>query len=54
MTVIFKEGCQDNSMGERIVFLINGAGTPGYPGANEVGVRPLPNTIHKNSLKIDH
>ena len=34
-SIYFQQGCQDHSMGERIVFLINAAVTSGYPHAKE-------------------
>ena len=47
LSVNFQQRCQDNSIGrgKKIVFLINGLGTVGYPHAK---FRALPHTIYKN------
>lgn len=43
----FQQGCQSNSMGERTVFSMKGAGTTGFPHAKEWGWTPASQHLQK-------
>lgn len=51
--LIFSKGAKASQWGERMVFSINDAGTPGYPSAKHE-LPSKPHTVYKVYLKMDH